>query len=116
MIEYDDPADGMFRALADPTRRAILEHLDQGPASVSALAAPFDVSLAAVAQHVQVLERSGLVTTHKQGRQRLCAVDPVAVKAAEQWLRSRRTRWERRLDRLEQHLDNANTDTKGEPK
>ena len=97
--------DEVFRALADPTRRAILEHLDQGPASVSELAEPFDVSLAAVVQHVQVLERSRLITTRKQGRQRLCAVDPAAVKSPEQWLRSRRTRWERRLDRLEQHLD-----------
>lgn len=105
MLEYEQGVDEMFRALADPTRRAILEHLDQGPASVSALAEPFELSLAAVAQHVQVLERSRLVTTHKQGRQRLCAVDPAAVKSAEQWLRSRRTRWERRLDRLEQYLD-----------
>ncbi|HMR11297.1 MAG TPA: metalloregulator ArsR/SmtB family transcription factor [Polyangiaceae bacterium] len=105
MLEYYQEVDGIFRALADPTRRAILEHLDQGPASVSALAAPFDLSLAAVAQHVQVLERSHLVTTRKQGRQRLCAVDPTAVKSAEQWLRARRSRWERRLDRLEHHLD-----------
>lgn len=110
MIEYDDHVDEMFRALADPTRRAILEQLDRGPASVSALAKPFDLSLAAVAQHVQVLERSKLVTTRKEGRQRLCAVDPTAVRSAEQWLRSRRTRWERRLDRLEQHLDTT-TDT-----
>lgn len=100
----------MFRALADPTRRAILERLDRGPASVSALAEPFDISLAAVAQHVQVLERSRLVTTRKTGRQRLCAVDPGAVEAAEQWLRTRRTRWERRLDRLEQYLDTQQED------
>ena len=107
MVEYSDSVDEMFRALADPTRRSILEGLDGGPASVSELARPFDLSLAAVAQHVQVLERSRLVTTRKQGRQRLCAVDPAAVKSAEQWLRSRRTRWERRLDRLEQHLDSS---------
>jgi DNA-binding transcriptional ArsR family regulator len=107
MIEYQVHVDEMFKALADPTRRAILEHLDRGPASVSELAEPFGVSLAAVAQHVQVLERSRLITTRKQGRQRLCAVDPAAVKSAEQWLRSRRTRWERRPDRLEQHLDDT---------
>ncbi|MEZ5382553.1 MAG: metalloregulator ArsR/SmtB family transcription factor [Microthrixaceae bacterium] len=107
MLEYERSIDEMFRALADPTRRSILEQLDQGPASVSKLAEPFHLSLAAIAQHVQVLERSHLISTHKSGRQRLCSIDPAAVQSAERWLRTRRTRWEQRLDRLEQHLDKS---------
>lgn len=94
------PLDQVFHALADPTRRAIVERLVAGEASVSALAAPFEVSLAAIGQHVQVLEASGLVRTHKVGRVRTVELDRAAFGAAERWFASHRARWEKRLDRL----------------
>ncbi len=103
MVQYD--MDTVFRALADPTRRAMLEHLDAGPATVSALAEPFDVSLSAITQHVRVLERAALITSVKDGRQRICSLDRNTLQRAEGWLVERRLSWDRRLDRLEQHLD-----------
>ena len=90
----------VFQALGDPTRRTILEHLGNGPASVSGLAAPLGITLAAVVQHVQVLEDSGLVSTQKTGRVRICTINPAGLAVAEQWLRARRPAWETRLDRL----------------
>ena len=90
----------MFQALADPTRRMMVERLARGPASVSALAEPFDMSLPAVMQHLQVLEASGLVRSEKLGRVRTCQIAPGALQLAEQWINERRTTWERRLDRL----------------
>lgn len=92
--------DRVFRALGDPTRRALLERLSRGPASVSQLAEPLGVSLAAVVQHVQVLEESGVVRTEKVGRVRTCSVAPEGLRLAERWLDERVTLWERRLDRL----------------
>lgn len=92
--------DPIFRALADPTRRAILERLAGGTASVTELAGPLDMSLAAVVQHVQVLEDSGLVRSHKVGRVRTCELDTHALHAAESWLSQRRALWAARLDRL----------------
>jgi DNA-binding transcriptional ArsR family regulator len=92
--------DQAFQALADPTRRAVVERLCEGPASVSELAKPFSITLAAVVQHVQVLEAAGLVTTQKLGRVRTVQVDPAGLRAAEQWLAARRTRLEHQLDRL----------------
>jgi DNA-binding transcriptional ArsR family regulator len=92
--------DQAFQALADPTRRAVVERLCDGPASVSELAKPFPMTLAAVVQHVQVLEAAGLVTTRKIGRVRTVQVDPAGLRAAEAWLTARRTRVERQLDRL----------------
>jgi DNA-binding transcriptional ArsR family regulator len=92
--------DRVFHALGDPTRRSILEKLSEGPVSVSRLAEPLDITLAAVVQHLQVLEESGLVRTEKIGRVRTCRVEPDGISAAEQWLSDRRSRWERRLDRL----------------
>jgi len=92
--------DRVFQALGDPTRRAIVDKLSRGPLSVSRLAAPLGVTLAAVVQHVQVLERSGLVHTEKAGRVRTCRIDPAGLSAAEQWIGERRSTWERRLDRL----------------
>ena len=100
MVEHSEELDRAFQALSDPTRRAIFARLAEGPLSVSALAAPFDSSLAAIMQHVQVLERSGLVTTKKTGRTRLCAVAPDALTRAERWLTERRQTWEARFDRL----------------
>ena len=92
--------DRVFHALGDPTRRAILEKLSQGPTSVSRLAEPLDITLAAVVQHLQVLEESGLVQTEKAGRVRTCRLAPAGLSVAEQWIGDRRSTWERRLDRL----------------
>jgi DNA-binding transcriptional ArsR family regulator len=95
----------VFHALGDPTRRAMLERLSSGPMSVSLLAEPFDMSLAAVVQHLQILQKAGLVKTEKIGRVRSCRVEASGLRAAEEWLRARRPEWDRKLDRLEQFLD-----------
>jgi len=92
--------DLVFHALGDPTRRAIMEKLSQGPISVSRLAEPLDITLAAVVQHLQVLEESGLVQTEKVGRVRTCRIEPAGLSVAAQWIGDRRSTWERRLDRL----------------
>ena len=96
--------DRVFHALADPGRRLMLERLGQGPASVSELGRPLPMSLAAVVQHVQVLEASGLVRTQKLGRTRTCTLNPVTLRSAEHWISERRTLVERRLDRLGEYL------------
>jgi DNA-binding transcriptional ArsR family regulator len=100
-----EPLDLMFQALADPTRRHMVERLSRGPASVSELAAPFDMSLPAVVQHLKVLEHSGLVKTEKVGRVRTCTIDTGALSLAEKWINDRRIGWEKRLDRLGAFLD-----------
>ena len=92
--------DHAFQALSDPTRRAVIERLCAGPASVSELAKPFPMTLAAVVQHVQVLEAAGLVQTQKIGRVRTVQIAPAGLRAPEEWLAARRTRWEQHLDRL----------------
>ena len=92
--------DRVFHALGDPTRRAIVEKLSEGPVSVSALAMPLQITLAAVVQHLQILEASRLVQTEKAGRVRTCRIDPAGLSAAEQWVGYQRSAWERRLDRL----------------
>ena len=92
--------DAVFHALGDPTRRALLERLDSGPLTVSQLAAPFSISLAAVVQHLQILEQCGLVQTEKVGRVRTCSIAPGGLDSAIDWLRARRTPAERQLDRL----------------
>jgi DNA-binding transcriptional ArsR family regulator len=96
--------DQMFQALADPSRRCMLERLCKGPASVSDLAEPFRMSLPAVLQHLQVLEQSGLVKTEKVGRVRTCSVETKALRSVEQWISGRRTIWEQRFDRLGVYL------------
>jgi DNA-binding transcriptional ArsR family regulator len=90
----------VFHALGDPTRRAIVEKLSEGPISVSRLAKPLDMTLAAVVQHLQVLEKSGLVRTEKVGRVRTCQIEPRGLTVAERWIDDRRSLWEKRLDRL----------------
>jgi DNA-binding transcriptional ArsR family regulator len=90
----------VFHALGDPTRRAIVEKLSHGPTSVSHLAKPLAITLAAVVQHLQVLELSGLVHTEKIGRVRTCSIEPAGLSLAEQWIDNCRSTWERRLDRL----------------
>lgn len=98
------PLDLVFHALADATRRGMVERLARGPASVSELAEPFAMSLPAVVQHLAVLEASGLVRSEKVGRVRTCHMEEKALSAAEQWIQSRRELWERRLDRLGEFL------------
>ena len=106
MLNYQPVAlDLAFHALGDPTRRALVERLAQGPASVSDLARPLPMSLPAVMLHLKVLEESGLVTSEKVGRVRTCRVDPKMLSAAEQWVAERRAMWERNLDRLGQFLE-----------
>jgi DNA-binding transcriptional ArsR family regulator len=103
MLNY--PAlDVVFQALADPSRRTMVERLSRGPASVSDLAQPLDMSLPAVMQHLQVLETSGLVRSEKAGRVRTCRIDPKVLASAEGWFAKRRAAWERRFDRLEAFL------------
>jgi DNA-binding transcriptional ArsR family regulator len=92
--------DHVFQALADPTRRRMLERLSRGPASVSALGEPLDMSLPAVMQHLQILEWSGLVRSKKEGRVRTCRLEQAPLRVAEKWINDRRAMWERRLDRL----------------
>lgn len=105
MLDYSGLLDRTFHALADPSRRQMLDRLATGPTSVSQLARPLAMSLAAVLQHVHVLESSGLIRSHKAGRVRICTLDETALRATEQWLTDRRTVWERRLDRLGAVLD-----------
>jgi DNA-binding transcriptional ArsR family regulator len=98
------PLDLVFQALADPTRRGIVERLVRAPATVSQIAEPLDMSLPAVMQHLQVLEASGLVGSEKAGRVRTCRIDPAALRRAEAWITRRRTDWETRLDRRGEQL------------
>ena len=99
-----DAIGGVFRAIADPTRRAIVERLVRGPAAVKALAQPLAMSLPAVMQHLQVLEAAGVIVTQKVGRVRSCRIEPRALREAEQWLSQQRTDWERQLDQLDDYL------------
>jgi len=100
MLNHLSPIDRVFHALADPTRRLMVERLGQGPASVSELAKPFAMSLPAVVQHLQVLEASGLVQSEKAGRVRTCRIAPEVLGTVEHWLQERRAGWDRKLDRL----------------
>jgi len=100
MLSHRAQVGRVFHALGDPTRRAIVERLSTGAVSVSSLATPLDITLAAVVQHLQVLERSGLVRTTKVGRVRTCRIEPKGLTIAERWIEERRSQWEQRLDRL----------------
>ena len=102
MVKYSG-LDRTFGALADPTRREILERLAQGPASVSELAGPSGMSMPGLLKHVRILEQAQLVTTEKHGRVRQCRLDPGHLTDAAQWIQARQ-RWERRLDRLGTYL------------
>ena len=101
--------DRVFQALADPTRRGMVERLVRGPASVSELSRPLAMSLPAVMQHLQVLEDAGLVRSEKTGRVRTCRIEPDALRAAEAWITGQRTAWETRLDRLGDYLAGQDT-------
>ncbi|HVY33863.1 MAG TPA: metalloregulator ArsR/SmtB family transcription factor [Caulobacteraceae bacterium] len=110
MPNYQSSLDLAFQALADPTRRGMVERLSRGPASVSDLARPFAMSLPAVVQHLAMLEASGLVRTEKIGRVRTCTLDASAMSLAEQWINDRRIGWERQLDRLGDYLSDSYID------
>jgi DNA-binding transcriptional ArsR family regulator len=101
---YSPSLDLMYSALADASRRTMVERLSRGPASVKELAAPLAMSLPAVMQHLRVLETSGLVRSEKAGRVRTCRIEPAALQAAEQWIADRRAGWVSRLDRLGEYL------------
>ncbi|MFH9298576.1 ArsR/SmtB family transcription factor [Streptomyces sp. NPDC017520] len=114
MPNYGGSLDRVFQALADGTRRAMVERLIRGPVSVSELARPLEMSLSAAMQHIQVLEACGLVSSEKIGRVRTCRVEPDVLRTAEGWLAEQRTPWERRLDRLGDHLlDDPGTPERG---
>jgi DNA-binding transcriptional ArsR family regulator len=100
MLKQSDVLDTMFHALADPTRRHMVDRLSRGPASVSELAAPFAMSMPAVMQHIAVLEAGGIIRTKKTGRVRSCELHESALTEAEAWIHDRRRVWEQRLDRL----------------
>ena len=105
VADRSDVLDRAFHALSDPSRRQMLDQLARGPTSVSDLAQPLRMTLAAVLQHVQVLEGSGLIESHKPGRVRMCSINEEALRRAEQWFTDRRAVWQRRLDRLAAVLD-----------
>ena len=109
MAQQSAHLNGLFQALADPTRRAVLGRLGKGPASISDLAAPFDMALPSFMKHIQLLEGSGLIRTRKDGRVRTCALAPRPFAAVESWLASQRALWEGRTDRLEPFVLHAQT-------
>src|SRR5471032_1785171 len=113
MLNYQTSLDMAFQALADPTRRLMVERLADGPASVSELARPLDMTLSAVVQHLGVLEASGLVRSQKVGRVRTCRIEPTALQAAERWIIERRATWERRFYHLEDYLAATEEQAKG---
>ena len=104
MAKFSNELDKMFSALADPTRRAIVSRLCDGPASVGELSQPFDIALPTLLKHVRVLEQSGLVSSEKVGRVRTCRIETSALRASDEWLRQHISLWEKRLDRMEHHI------------
>lgn len=109
MLQYSEQLDAPFSALADPTRRALLASLCERPASVGELADQLPMSLSAVGQHLRLLEATGLISTEKTGRTRVCRVEPKKLAAVEAWFTDRRRRIEGRLDRLEAFLGKEDT-------
>ena len=113
MVEYK--LNQVFQALSDPTRRAILDRLAKGKATVSHLSSPFSLSLAAVSKHLGVLERAGLVTRESRGRERVCSINPAALEGAWDWLRFHERFWTERLDALGAQVGTTNGGS-GEPR
>jgi DNA-binding transcriptional ArsR family regulator len=109
MLNFDQarPLDGIFKALADAGRRALLERLTRGEATLGELARPLAMSVPAVHQHLAVLERAGLIVSEKRGRERWCRLEPAALQPAQRWIEERRRLWERRADALARYLDAA---------
>jgi DNA-binding transcriptional ArsR family regulator len=110
MDQYQDGLNGVFQALADPTRRAVLGRLSRGPASVSELAEPFAMALPSFMKHIHLLEESGWIVTRKEGRVRTCAIEKKAFTAADAWLSEQRALWEARFDRLDALLEGGPED------
>ncbi len=111
MVQYLPPLDSAFAALSDPTRRGILERLGRGDATISDLAAAFAMTLTGIKKHVQILQRSGLVTTEKVGRVRTCRLGPRRLEGETAWIAKYRKMLDERLNRLEEFLER----TKGTP-
>lgn len=106
MAQYSQNLDGVFQALADPTRRAVLGRLGQGPASISELAKPFDMALPSFMKHIHLLEGSGWIRTHKTGRVRTCVIERTSFDVVETWLAEQQRLWQGRTDRLEEFVTN----------
>ena len=104
MPNESHPIETTFGALADPTRRAVVQALSAGSATVSELARPFEMALPSFTQHLGVLERAGLIVSRREGRSRVVALNVETLRAAEDWLADHRRHWEARLDRFEAHL------------
>lgn len=105
MANLSADLDRAFSALADPTRRAIVSRLCDGPKSVTELAEPFEMALPSLLKHVRVLEQSGLISSEKAGRVRTCRIEPHTLRETEAWIRQHISAWEARLDRLEAHIE-----------
>lgn len=105
MPNLSQSVDKTFVALSDPTRRAVVQALSEGAATVSQLAKPFDMALPSFTQHLGVLEKAGLIVSRREGRSRVCTLNPIALKKAEEWIASHRLQWENRMDRFEAHLE-----------
>jgi DNA-binding transcriptional ArsR family regulator len=114
MAQYSAQLNGIFQALADPTRRAVLGRLGKGPASISELAKPFDMALPSFMKHIHSLEDSGWIQTRKEGRVRTCAIQKKQFAVVEAWLSAQRALWEGRTDRLEQFVVTAQKKAKSE--
>lgn len=99
------PIETTFSALSDPTRRAVIQALCHGSAAVSELASPFGMALPSFTQHLGILEDAGLIISRREGRRRICSLNPQALREAEDWLAAQRRQWEERLDRFEAHLE-----------
>lgn len=112
MDNYSAALDNVFHALADPTRRAVIHRLGEGPASVSELAEPFDMALPSFMKHIYVLEDSGLIQSKKIGRVRTCQINPNKLVAAEAWIAEQRAWWEGRSDRLVDYVEKLNSQEK----
>lgn len=104
MPNKNQAIDNAFNALSDPTRRAVIQTLSNGSATVSELASPFAMALPSFTQHLGILESAGLIVSHREGRTRICSLNPAALRDAEKWLAAHRQQWEERLDRFEAHL------------
>jgi DNA-binding transcriptional ArsR family regulator len=105
MAKYETELDRSFSALADPTRRAIVARLCDGPKSIGELSEPFDMALPSLFKHVRVLEQSGLISSEKVGRVRICRIETHALRATELWIHQHISAWEERLDRMEAHIE-----------
>ena len=110
MVNNKVNLDRVFGALADPTRRAILQRLSQGNETVTELAKPFSSSLPAISKHLSVLEKSGLIVRVNDGRQRICQLTPSGIRSASEWMDFYRRFWSDNLDRLEEYLTSENTE------